>query len=178
MKNPIEFEKRFVEKFGDIDRTTLSSITENRLRFELGGDETNSTRIKQAKDRSKQILEYCFSGAPVWLRIILWDSESEANLNAAGLNLNLCDDNFKNESEDEVLHLFAKKFGENIGEAVATSIINSEMALEPSANITCYFIDFEKSIIANIYDDRGMDVYSPNKSIIDGLSDKFSIWLV
>ncbi|WP_214228786.1 DUF3885 domain-containing protein [Pedobacter sp. B4-66] len=48
------------------------------------------------------------------------------------------------------------------------------MAEEPSANITCYFVDFDRSIIVNIYDDRGMDVYSPNKAIIEGLLNRFS----
>lgn len=43
------------------------------------------------------------------------------------------------------------------------------MTEEPSANITCYFINFKRPIIINVYDDRGMDIYSPDKMIIDEL---------
>jgi len=45
-------------------------------------------------------------------------------------------------------------------------------------NITCYFVGFDRSLILNIYDDRGMDVYSPNKVLIDELLNKFSQWSI
>jgi hypothetical protein len=68
-----------------------------------------------------------------------------------------------------------KKVSEPV-RSVITSIINYEMAEEPSANITCYFINFEKPVIINVYDDRGMDIYSPDKRIINELSNKFATW--
>lgn len=77
-----------------------------------------------------------------------------------------------------MLYLYVKKYSSFIGSPIFTSIINYEMAEEPSADITSYFVDFDRSIIVNIYDDRGMDVYSPNKAIIKGLLNRFSSWLI
>lgn len=178
IENPIDFENQFIEKFGDIDRTTLRSLTEGKLRFELGGDEIDISRVKQAKDRSNQILQHCFNGLPIWLRITLWDNEGEVNLNNAGLDVRTSDNNFKNEGEEDVLYLYVKKYSSFIGCPIVTSIINYEMAEEPSANITCYFVDFDRAIIVNVYDDRGMDVYSPDKAIIKGLLNRFPSWLI
>lgn len=178
IKTPIDFESQFIEKFGDIDRTTLRSITKNKLRFELGGDEIDLKRVSQAKERSSQILQYCFSGLPIWLRIILWDKEGEMDLSKAGLAVETFDDSFKDENEEDILYLHLKKYSPFIVNPIVTSIINYEMAVEPSANITSYFIDFDRSIIVNIYDDRGMDVYSPGKAFIKGLLNRFSSWSV
>ncbi|TCC97852.1 DUF3885 domain-containing protein [Pedobacter hiemivivus] len=178
IKNPIDFENQFIEKFGDIDRITLRSLTKNKLRFELGGDETDLNRVSQAKDRSSQILQYCFNGLPIWLRIILWDKEGEMDLSNAGLAIETSDKNFRDENEEDILYLYLKKYSPLIVSPIVTSIINYEMAEEPSANITCYFVDFDRSIIMNIYDDRGMDVYSPNKAIIEGLLNRFSSWAI
>ena len=178
IKNPSDFEKLFIEKFGDISRTTLGSLVENKLRFELGGEEAGSVRINQALDRSSQILKYCFDGLSIWLRVILWDKESEVDLRNSGMHIETANNNFKSKDEEEVMYLYFNKYSQAIVTPFITSIINYEMAEEPCANITCYFIDFERCIIINVYDDRGMDVYSLNKNIIRDLSDKFYTWLI
>lgn len=178
IKKPIDFENQFIEKFGDIDRTTLRSLTKNKLRFELGGDEMDLNRVSQAKYRSNQILQYCFNGLPIWLRIILWDKRSEIDLNNAGFTIETSDNNFRDENEEGILYLYLKKYSPSIVSPIVTSIINYEMAEEPSANIACYFVDFHRSVIVNIYDDRGMDVYSPDKAIIDALLNRYSSWSI
>jgi len=177
IKNVIDFEKLFNQKFGDIDRSTLSSLIENKLRFDLGGKEVGLERIKKANDRSNQILQYCFDESPIWLRIILWDEKGEINLRSAGLDIESADNYFRDYTHENVLYLHFEKFPALLN-PVVTSIINYDMAEEPSANITCYFIDFDKSVIINIYDDRGMDVYSPNKIMINNLKNKFHKWLI
>ena len=180
IKTSINFEKQFVEKFGDIDRTTLSALNENRLRFELGSEEDGLLRIKQASDRSNQIVQYCFNELPIWLRIILWDENAEIDLDKAGLAKKDIDNTFKskNNQGEEVLYLYFHKCLPILISPIITSIINYDLAEDPSANITCYFINFEKAIIINIYDDRGMDVYSPNKNIVNEFADKFHDWLI
>ena len=56
-------------------------------------------------------------------------------------------------------------------------IINYDLTFTPSANITCYFVDFGEPIIVNIYDDRGCDIYSPNCEFADAVNACFSSWL-
>jgi hypothetical protein len=178
INNATEFEDDFTRTFGNINRSTLSSINENRLRFELGGEEVDSNRIKQALDRSNQILQYGFHNLDIWLRIILWSDKEEGFLEKAGLATQSADSAFKQKNEEETLYLYYNKFSKSLIEPIITSIVNYEMAEEPSANITCYFVNFEKQLVINIYDDRGMDIYSTDKEIVEAISDKFYPWLI
>jgi len=178
IKTSEDFEKLFVEKFGDIDRTTLSNLVNNKLRFELGAEEIGLKRFEQALDRSYHIFSECFRGSPIWLRIILWDKQGEIDLKNAGLVIENANSSLKRIGEEEVLYLYFKKYSQAILSPVMTSIINYELAQEPSANITCYFINFEKSIIVNIYDDRGVDVYALSRQVIATVSNKFHKWLI
>lgn len=177
IESSIDFENSFIQKFGDLDRASLSSLGKSKSRFELGGEGTDLDRIKQATERSNQILQYCFDESPIWLRIILWSDDEEENLKNAGLVVQNADKAFRNE-EEEILYLYFEKYSSLQVSSVITSIINYDMAVEPSANITCYFVNLEKLILANIYDDRGMDVYAPNKGFIKDLSSKFKSWLI
>jgi hypothetical protein len=178
IESSIDFENSFIQKFGDLDRTSLGSIVENKLRFELGGEGTDSARITQAIKRSNQILQYCFDESPIWLRIILWSDEEEVNLKNAGLIVHNADKVFRNKGDEEILYLYFKKYLSFQVSPIITSIINYDMAEEPSANITCYFVDLEKLILVNIYDDRGMDVYALNQEFIKDLSSKFQSWMI
>ncbi|MFA6084521.1 DUF3885 domain-containing protein [Mucilaginibacter sp.] len=176
--NATDFEDFFTTIFGDINRSTLSSVNENRIRFELGGEEVDSKRIAQALDRSNQILQYCLHNLDVWLRIVLWSDKEEAFLEKAGLVIQSANNIFRQKNNEEALYLYYDRFSKSIVKPVITSIINYDIGEEPSANITCYFINFEKQIVINIYDDRGMDIYSTNKKIIERTSDKFYTWLI
>jgi hypothetical protein len=98
-----DFDKLFADTFGDIDRTTLSSIYENRLRLELGADESGLNRIKQAIGRTMQFLQYCFQEMPVWLRLILWSEAEEKNLEQAGLIIRHADIAFRQENAEYVV---------------------------------------------------------------------------
>ena len=177
VESSIDFENLFIEKFGDLDRTTLGSLGESKIRFELGGEGDDLIRIRQAIERSSQILKYCFDEYSVWLRIILWGEEEEANLKSAGLVVRSADKFFRDKNDEEVLYLYFKKYSPFQVSPIITSIVNYDMAEEPAANITCYFVNFEKSVIINIYDDRGMDIYTPDKGLIKGLSKEFHDWL-
>ncbi|WP_158799432.1 DUF3885 domain-containing protein [Pedobacter sp. L105] len=174
----INFEDLFIQKFGDIDRTSLSSLGINKLRFELGGEEEDLTRINQATERSNLILRYCFGDLPIWLRIILWQKDEESSSESIRLVLGKADLVLRDQKEEEVLYLHFKKYLQSQISPIATSIINYEMAEEPSSNITCYFVNFERSIVINIYDDRGMDVYAASRKFSEDLSSKFHDWLI
>ncbi|PWG78084.1 DUF3885 domain-containing protein [Pararcticibacter amylolyticus] len=174
-----DFEDTFNNVFGRINTTSLASIDRNRLRIELGGEGDDSARVIQAIQRSNRILEYCFSGKDVWIRAILWSEDEEAALEMAGLSVRSANKLFRQKKEDEeVLYLFFDRYTDSLGKVLTTSIINYEMALEPSANITCYFINLKDQLIINIYDDRGMDIFSPNDDLIYAIGRQFSGWLL
>jgi len=52
------------------------------------------------------------------------------------------------------------------------------MAKTPSANITCYFINFNSKLIINIYDDRGLDIYTLNTELFYKIKTEFSDWSI
>nr|MBB6139724.1 hypothetical protein [Mucilaginibacter sp. X5P1] len=94
----------------------------------------------------------------------------------AGLDFNNAKESFKNEVGEQVLYLEGK-YSSSFVYPIVRSIVNFDLGEEPYANITCYFIDFESQFIVNIYDDRGMDIYSLNNLLLRDVELKFSKWL-
>ncbi|SEL95117.1 DUF3885 domain-containing protein [Parapedobacter koreensis] len=178
IKNSADLEGMFIEKFGDIPKTTLSSITDHRVRLGLGEDLEDELRIQQALDRSAAVLDYCFGGKGVWLIIILWGANELSALETAGINPDKADKKLEwKENDYDVLCLHYEQYSFRMVSPIVASIINYELVFEPSANITCYFVDFTESLIVNIYDDRGCDIYSPNEDIVIDLSNRFTNWV-
>ena len=172
-----DFEKLVDKTFGEIDRTTLSSIHENRIRLELGESELEMNRFKQAFLRADEVFRFCFEDFSVWLRIVLWTDAEEKNLEQAGLAIETADIVFRTKVDgNEVLYLNYRRYSCEMVGAVIKSIINYEMAKDPSANITCYFINFEKRLMINVYDDRGMDIHSPDTKFFSEISNRFAVW--
>ena len=178
IENYNDFENTFNSVFGNIDRETLALIDHNRLRVELGEEKEGENRIKQAIERSTNILKYCFKNKEMFLRIVLWNSDAKIILKDILLDV---DNTFERDStndDENILYVFMKKYKENIGIFISTLIVHYDLALDPSANITCYFVNFDTPIIINIYDDRGMDIYSPNLHFMDNLSKTYSNWII
>ncbi|WP_259071963.1 DUF3885 domain-containing protein [Mucilaginibacter sp. X4EP1] len=178
INNTNDFELLFHDKFGDLDRSTLSKIKNKKLRIELGGEENDSKRREQALARSNEILRYCFGRKAIWLRMILWSDKEERNLENSGFEIYKAAKVLKQKDEDEILYLYFNRYSKLLLSPIAKSIINFEMAEEPSANITCYFISFNSKLIINIYDDRGLDIYTPNEELLKNINNKFSDWVM
>ena len=57
--------------------------------------------------------------------------------------------------------------------------IAREMPVEPASyGHNTWLVDFEHEIILNAYDDRGLDVISTKKAMLQPLYEKFSDWLL
>lgn len=181
MTNNIKlFEEQFEENFPNIDKTTLSKIKNGKLRIDLGGSLKNTEkRIEQAKLRINEILKFCLSESKIWIHLILWDRLEEVNLVRAGLNLKLADLVTKKHTPDhDILVIYTEKHFEDLISPIILCKLNSELAKSPSADITFYIIDFDAKLIINIYDDRGMDIYSTNSKYMDNVASKFQKWLL
>jgi len=178
--NNVDFEIPFTNAFGDLNRVSLSSIHDNRLRFELAGDlEETQSRIREAIERSTDILTYCFKNREVLLRILLWDDNAVELLEKLIIGTDHQAERTRDlESECDMLYVKMKKYDEFIGNYIKELIIHHDMAIEPSANITCYYINFEIPVVINIYDDRGMDVFSTNFEFINDLRLNFLKWIL
>jgi len=178
INNANDFEFLFDTTFGDIDKRSLSEAKDKKLRITLGGEGNDSLRVEQAFIRSIKILQYCFSSKSILLRMILWSKNEEKNLEHAGFQLKKADKVLRRKDDDEILYAHFNTFSRIVLSPIIKSIINFEMAEEPSANITCYFVSFNSELIINVYDDRGVDVYSPNIELLNKIKAKFFDWLI
>ncbi len=163
-----DFETIFQDRFGDMSKITLYNIKKNRIRINLGEDLDGESRVNQALERSKAILDFSFKGKEIWLQIILWDNDALIELKTAGINPDDADNRLEwKEDDNYFLALNYKQYSFQKILPICLSIINFDLAYSPSANITCYFIDFVEPIVVNIYDDRGCDIYSPSSELLE-----------
>jgi|TARA_B110000211_G_C14013263_1_gene524233 hypothetical protein len=62
---------------------------------------------------------------------------------------------------------------------ILLSLIHTDFSCrKPSVSGECFFINKSKNIIVNLYDDRGMDVISANKSTLVPLYKLYNDWLL
>jgi len=184
--NPSDFELLFTNTFGDIDRSTLYGVEEdNALGIELGGrGNSEAQRLKQAFSRGNKILQYCFGGKSIWLRIILWTDKEQRNLADAGFSMDKATKVFKQKEDYETFHKYEtlyihfNRYSKLSLSPLTKSNINYDSKVDPCAQITCYYIDLDSKLIINIYDDRGLVIYSPNKELLMKIKNKFRDWLL
>ncbi len=64
-------------------------------------------------------------------------------------------------------------------ERILEAMINTDFSsLQPSLPGECFFINHDKGIILNLYDDRGMDVVATNKKALTTLYKKHNSWIL
>lgn len=174
-----DFEEKFIHIFKNVNRSTLFPIKKDKIRIELGGSLIVPNRIQQALDRSRKVIKSCFEKYPIWLRIIIWDTREKEKIKATILKVSQANLFFEDEYEGEkVLYVYYELYNEDLIHPIVLSIINFETGGEPFANITCYFINFISCLILNIYDDRGMDLFSPNEVVLKEITDKYNDWII
>jgi len=62
--------------------------------------------------------------------------------------------------------------------AALWAVCSSDLGIQPSAKIDCYFIDFERRIVAHPYDDRGMDIVAMDRQSLYFLYRNYYHWLL
>lgn len=186
ISNPNDFELQFTTTFGNIDRSTFVDIPEDRvLQIELGGQGNNEVqRLEQALGRSNKILQYCFGGKAIWLRIVLWTSEEEKNLADAGFKSDKATKVFKRKEDYQKSFMYAtsyihfNRYSKLIVSPLTKANINYDLKVDPYTQISCYYINFNSKLIVNIYDDRGLLIHTPNKDSLKKIENEFYKWLV
>ena len=153
------------------------------LRFELNTSSSYIEMFISAFDRSRELLEYTFSETSVTYLLIRFRSCAENNskqpkemrrLKRCGFIL---PEHYLSErssylydkgTEDEFLeyhheYLFPVKINSGNSLAVLWAVCSSDLGIQPSAKLDCYFIDFDRQLVAHPYDDRGMDIVAMNR---------------
>lgn len=62
---------------------------------------------------------------------------------------------------------------------ILDAMINTDFGIrQPSLPGECFFINHDKGIVLNLYDDRGMDVIAGNKKALNALYKKHNSWIL
>lgn len=167
------------------------------LRFELGGEELRCLdapvpRFVQALTRARVVREAVFaSSRQVWAIVAsLADTSNDYFAPAPDSYKRLADFGFRAtpiaewhaplEPEDEDFMWKAFDVTADIAsrDALLWNSIAYEMPIEPKSPVLSYLVDWERGILLNVYDDRGMDVIATTAGPIASHYTTFDAWLL
>jgi len=167
------------------------------LRFELNTSGSYIEMFTSAFDRSRELLAYTFVNTKViylLIRFRSYDSNCQKpkemrRLKRCGFTLpgqylleksSYLDDEGQEDQFTEYHHEYLFPVEINSGNYLAAlwAVCSSDLGIQPSAKIDCYFIDFDRQIIAHPYDDRGMDIVAMNKQTLSWLYRDYYHWLL
>lgn len=196
--------RRLLDRFGVNSLDALFYEAPYALRFELGGDWEvvggQVPRMLQAIDRARAVTEAAFAGSMTVEAVVqTWGYRRPGprnvlfrRLTAMGFGPALhYEGRYRHPDEDPTVpydHLFLS--GATDASDRATLIWDAcacEIGIEPSSPLMSVdssnqfkslLVDFERGILANVYDDRGMDVLATDREILRALHAEFSHWLL
>lgn len=174
-------------------------VDDNELRigFKMGENLRGKKRIDQVVKRFEEISNAVFGGDEIWVLLIIWDAngENKKKLIDIGFDINLASNYAYGKIDDGVI--VKEKFAEDAFEdakilyikydqysfnyilPLVYSKTGFELAFENTAQITAYFMSFSKHpVLLNLYDDRGMELLSHDKEVIDSVAKKFSKYII
>ena len=176
MENATDFDVFSKETFGHSKFNTLTDVVD-KIRLELGGEKGDDEyRATLAYERALDVLNTTFAGKNIWLRVILWDTiitNEELGIN----DPDLIKFDIKTENS-RTLYLHCSQYDTYIVGLILKLIINYELAIEPGLNIQCFYCNFDLPVLVNVYDDRGMDIVTPNGELHQFLLKKYTKWLL
>lgn len=180
------FERWFHRSFPGTSFRTLSTSPQPRLRFEMGGECEGAIRHERVVTRALRILDHLFRGGSIWLRIECWGESGPNTVEPCMNDLQQC--GFRDdadcrlsllEEDSYILLLFWRRYRPDIVEPIVRAIAGFELGIMPSANVRCYFVSFDDDpAVANLYDDRGMDVVASRREGLDDLAQMFRSYLL
>lgn len=175
IRNAAKFDSLSRAVFGHETFLTFADV-EYKIRLELGGNLDGKKRADFAYARAAEVIDSIFVGINMWLRIELW------SINVQYSQLGIQDPNtivFKHQGkESTILYVYYPAYTKEIISSILHAIINFDLALTPSIDMKCYFYNFDIPVVANAYDDRGMDIVTTNTNLREQLYIKYSGWLI
>lgn len=62
---------------------------------------------------------------------------------------------------------------------ILEAMINTDFSIrQPSLPGECFFINHDKDMMLNLYDDRGIDIIASQKEVLNPLYDKYNSWIL
>lgn len=160
---------------------------EDSLRFELSEGKSYIEMFVSAYKKAEKILECAFEGSEKITVCLAYYGEGTILDNLSSLKgLEACQVTIENSeswekynSENECQRIFVA-FEINKEELIKIlwGVLATELGVTPQIGCDPYFIDFKNKILANPYDDRGMDIIGLNKKRLKKIYTKYHGYLL
>lgn len=183
-----------LQKFFKLDKLghALFYNWQYSLRFELSTDGGNIEMFTSAYDRARELLEHTFENSDNLHVLVRFYTEIINNkkqpkemrrLERCGFKLpEIYDHGYFLEQEVSGIayseYLLPVTINDSNYLAILWAVCSKDLELQPSAEISAYFIDFKKQMIAHPYDDRGMDIVAIEKESLNFLYEDYYHWLL
>lgn len=188
--NKAEFIKNYKAQF------TKNKVFQ--LKFEMGGSiKIKIKRVAQVLNRFEEVSNTIFLNEEIWVLLIIWDAKksSISKLFSEEFTTNNPKKYYKGEINDGLIEtnnfdqgafdeaeIFYLQYSQYSFDKVIKLVYSSagfDLAIENTIGITAHYVSFKREpILLNIYDDRGMELLSPDKNIVDSIGEKFSQYLL
>ena len=177
--------------FENLDLEHFGKDNKINLVFEMGESEDNFERVNSTLIKSKEILDFLFNKKNLWVKLIIWNKSFNTrqqlenchfDWNKAKVVIELNDSvilkEFEKEDTESYCLFYPQYEFENI-KPIIQAIAAFELGIYPAANITAYFISFDRyPFLVNLYDDRGMEVLFCDTQQYDTLKNEFSKYII
>ncbi len=148
------------------------------LRFELSEGKSYIEMFTSAYKKAEEILQDAFEGCETVDVCLAYYGEDTVLENLSSLRgLEDCQITLTDyqeweqyNKEDESNRIFISfSYNKNELKKILWGVLATELGITPQIGCDAYFIDFKNKIIANPYDDRGMDIIGKNRSLMQKL---------
>ena len=150
--------------------STLTDSKMPRIRFGFNGDLNDEQKLSITTKQVANIFDTIFYRKEMWLRITIWDPK----LNFPSLEIPDKYIKFNvNTARKRTTYVYLPNYEFPLISCIIRSIVGYELGDMVGKNIQCFFYDFGIPIVANLYDDRGMDVVTNNSDLKELISKNF-----
>ena len=170
---------------------------ELKIRFKMGENRRGKSRITQVLNRFEEISNAVFSDKEVWVLLVIWDPNGKYGTEFVhtGFDTNLANDYYDGTIKDglivrekfaedafsdaKILYIRYENYSFRNIMPLVYSIAGYELTIENTGGILAYFISFEgEPVLLNLYDDRGMELLSHSKNLIDWATEKLGRYII
>lgn len=160
---------------------------ETALRFELSEGKSYIEMFVSAYKKAEKILESAFQGSEKITVCLAYYGEATILDNLSSLkgieDCQITIEDYesweKHDSENESQRVFvAFEINKEELTKILWGVLATELGITPQIGCDPYFIDFKNKILANPYDDRGMDIIGENKQLLQELYNKYHEYLL
>jgi hypothetical protein len=163
----IQFDRQLKKVFG-IQRLDTLIDSRKKIRIELGGKLKGLERIETAKAKSLDI----FAEKSLWLRVTTWDEYAYSKVkNAIGSDTLVFE---KKTKYSTVLYFSHSIFDTATIDVFLNGSLEYDLAEPNGLNMKCFYVNFDLPALANVYDDRGMDIIIDDEIVRSLIENKYA----